>query len=158
MGEHFGLKGIVLHPLFALNEEDKDYLFSILYKFHKTNKQLRIGFLWFPAIYGGKILSPKVAEKMSFISIIQTKCEKCGERSVVLIKDKDRFRTSCTNCERIDLRRIAYRVVNIPEIFRCPECRKSWLVPCYSEESVNSKIVLICPTCLTKIDYCFFTM
>lgn len=158
ISKHFGLKGIILHPLFALNEVCKDVLFDIFYKLHKSGQQLRLGFISLPMVYGGPILSPKVAEKVDFIPLVQRKCDKCGKRAVALVKDANIMRVSCTSCETIDPEKIAFQVVNIPETFRCPECAKSWLLPCYSPHSSKSKISLICPICSTQIDHCYFTI
>jgi len=158
INEHYGLKGIVLHPLFAWNEDCKDFLFSSIYKLNKRGKQLRVGFISQPTLYGGTILSEKNAEKVDFIPLVQAKCEKCGKRRIVLVRDENKLEVSCTDCETVNPEKDILRIINLPEIFRCPECEKSWLLPCFSRVSSNSKIVLICPLCSTEIGYCYFTL
>lgn len=155
--EGYGLKGIIFHPLSALNEVCKDVLFNFIYKLNKNDKQLKVGFISRPTLYGGPVLSQKNAEKVDFIPLVQTKCEKCGKRTMVLVKDENQLQVSCTNCETIDPEKESLQIINLPEIFRCPECGKSWLLPCFSSAN-SSKIVLLCPFCLTKIDYCYFTI
>jgi len=158
LNNHPGLKGIIIHPLFAWNEDSKDILFRSIHMLHKKGKQFRILFISQPTLYGGAILSPKNAEKVDFVPLVQRTCEKCGKRKMVLVKNEEKIKILCANCEAINPGEKTFPIINLPEIFRCPECGRSWLLPYFSATSQNSKIVLTCPSCLTEIDYCYFTI
>lgn len=154
----YGLKGIVLHPFFAWNEDPTDVLFSLIYKLNKKGRQLHVGFISQPTLYSGIVLSEKNADRVDFISIVKTKCQKCGKRLMVLVRDENKIEISCTDCETVSPEKDVLRIISLPETFRCPECRKSWLLPCFSRTSSNSKIILMRPLCSTEIDYCYFTL